>query len=256
MFDNTPFQHRLREGASLCGILNSVPSPLLVEMIGRAGFDWVILDLEHLLIPDDTLMHCLLAAQNSGCTALVRVPEVNAKLIGRVLDAGANGIVLPLVESAAQVEAAVAACRFPPLGRRGITGGRVTGFGQLPLSDYIHRVNEQILLVPMIESAAGLAALPEILAVEGVSMLLEGALDLALDLGLGPQPEHPEVQLALQQMAATCRQAGVPFVANPRTAEQRANWYRQGVRLFLAGEDRGLLFRALQQLRATTLNHD
>ena len=98
----------------------------------------------------------------------------------------------------------------------------------------------------MIESAAGLAALPEILALPGVAMILEGALGLALDLGLGPDPTHPRVWEALQPMAAACAAADVPFCANPRTSEQIRHWRGQGIKSFLAGEDRGLLLAALK----------
>lgn len=228
------------------GILNSLPAPLLCEMIGRAGYDFVVLDLEHLLVSPDQLQHAIRACEVVGCEPWVRVPEVDAKLIGRVLDAGARGIVIPRLESAAQAEAAVAAARFPPLGRRGITGGRVTGFGTLSLDEYIEAANRDIRIVPMIESVAGLQAIDAILAVPGVSLVMEGALDLALDMGLGPRPLHAEVWSALLHLAGRCAEAGIPFCANPRDAEQRAHWLAHGGPWLLAGEDRGLLQSALR----------
>lgn len=237
---------RLKRGEEVYGLLNSVPSPLLCEMIGYAGYHFVILDMEHLLRGGDELMHCLRACESAAVSPWVRVPEVDEKLIGRLLDAGAEAIVLPRVESAAEVARAIAAAQFPPLGRRGITGGRGTGFGTLPLAPYIELANRQAFIVPMIESAAGIEALPEILALPGVAMMLEGALDLALDLRLGPDPLHPDVWQALQGMAAACAAAGVAFCANPRTPEQQQYWRAQGIRSFLAGEDRGLLHNALK----------
>jgi 4-hydroxy-2-oxoheptanedioate aldolase len=229
------------------GILNSLPAPLLCEMIGRAGYSFAVLDLEHVLVSPDQLQHAIRACELGGCEPWVRVPEVDVKLIGRVLDAGAKGIVIPRLETAAQAQSAVSAARFPPLGRRGITGGRVTGFGAVSLGDYIERANREVRIVPMIESAAGITALPEILAVPGVSMLMEGALDLALDLGLGPEPLHAQVWAAVQQIADQCRLAGVPFCANPRSPEQRDYWRSRGIEWFLAGEDRGVLNDALRK---------
>jgi len=237
---------RLKQGGEVLGLLNSVPSPLLCEMIAAAGYQFAILDLEHLLRSGEDLMHCLRACESAGLAPWLRVPEVDEKLIGRALDAGVEAIVLPRVESAAEVERAIAAACFPPRGRRGISGGRVTGFGALALPDYIALANGEPRIVPMIESAAGLAALAEILALPGVAMILEGALDLALDLGVGPEPTHPQVWEALQSMAAACTAAGVPFCANPRTPEQIRHWRDLGVRSFLAGEDRGLLLSALK----------
>lgn len=246
MLRHSPVFSRLDRGEEVYGLLNSVPSPLLCEMIGYAGYHFVILDMEHLLRGGDELMHCLRACESAGVSPWVRLPEVDEKLIGRLLDAGAEALVLPRVESAAEVARAIAAAQFPPLGRRGITGGRSTGFGTLPLAQYIELANQQPFIVPMIESAAGINVLPEILALPGVSMLMEGALDLALDLQLGPDPLHPKVWQALQDMAAACAAAQVPFCANPRTHEQHQHWRAQGVRSFLAGEDRGLLHNALK----------
>ncbi|MBT2747403.1 MULTISPECIES: aldolase/citrate lyase family protein [unclassified Lysobacter] len=228
------------------GLLNSLPAPLLCEMIGRAGYDFIVLDLEHLLVSPDQLQHAIRACELGGCEPWVRVPEVDVKLIGRVLDAGAKGIVIPRLETVDEAMRAVSAARFPPLGRRGITGGRVTGFGQIGLDEYIETANRQIRVVPMIESAAGVAALSEILAVPGISMVMEGALDLALDLGLGPNPTHPDVWTALQRIAERCRAAGVAFCANPRNDEQREHWAKQDIAWWLAGEDRGVLQAALR----------
>ncbi|MEA9826740.1 aldolase/citrate lyase family protein [Xanthomonas campestris pv. raphani] len=229
------------------GVLNALPSVQLCELLGRIGYGFVVLDLEHVLRAPDELEHAIRACELSGCEAWVRVPEVDGKLIGRVLDAGARGIVIPRAESVAQIDDAIAAARFPPLGRRGITGGRVTGFGNVDLPTYIAQANRDIRIVPMIESAAGIAALPEILAVPGVALVMEGALDLALDLGLGPQPTHPQVWALLLQMDAQCRSAAVPFCPNPRTDAQRAHWLQQAeLRWLLAGEDRALIQRALR----------
>lgn len=228
------------------GILNSLPAPLLCEMIGSAGYDFIVLDLEHLLVSPDQLQHAIRACEVVDCEPWVRVPEVDAKLIGRVLDAGARGIVIPRLESASQAHAAVAAARFPPMGRRGITGGRVTGFGTVALADYIERSNRDIRIVPMIESVAGIDAIDEILAVPGVSLIMEGALDLALDMGVGPQPQHPDVWQALQRLADRCVANAIPFCANPRDAGQREHWLARGCDWLLAGEDRGLLQAALR----------
>ncbi len=236
------------------GLLNSLPAPLLCEMIGHAGYDFVVLDLEHQLVSPDQLQHAIRACELGGCAPWVRVPEVDAKLIGRVLDAGARGIVISRLESAEEAARAVAAARFPPLGRRGITGGRVTGFGKLPINDYIERANRDIHIAPMIESAAGIAALPEILAVPGISLVMEGAADLALDLGLGVQPMHPDVWTSIRKIAEHCRTAGTPFCANPRNDEQRDYWLAQNIQWLLAGEDRGLLQAALRSHVAALRN--
>jgi 4-hydroxy-2-oxoheptanedioate aldolase len=233
------------------GLLQSVSDPLLSEMIGSAGYDFVLLDLEHVLVSPGQLQHAIRACELGGCAPWVRVPEVDEKLIGRVLDAGARGIVVSRLETVEQAERAVAAARFPPCGRRGLTGGRVTGFGKTTLADYIERTNREIVVAPMIESAAGVRALPQILAVPGLSLVMEGAMDLALDLGLGPQPLHAEVWRQLLEIARCCDRAGIPFCPNPRNPEQLGHWAARDVCWMLAGEDRGLLLAALRDRAAT-----
>ena len=246
MIRTSPVFSLLQNGKSVYGMLNSLPSPMLCEMLAFAGYDFVILDLEHLLRSEEDLMHCIRACEAAGISPWLRLPHVDEKLIGRALDAGIEGIVLSRTESAAQVQRAIEATRFPPLGNRGITGGRITGFGRVPLPEYIELANCQTPIVPMIESRAGVDALGEILLLPGVGMIMEGALDLALDLDLGPDPLSPHVWQMLQGMADACLAAEVPFCANPRTAEQNAFWRARGVRSFLAGEDRGLLHNALK----------
>lgn len=244
--NNSPVFSRLHQGKNVYGLLNSLPSPLLCEMIAFAGYDFVILDMEHLLRSEDDIMHCIRACEAAGISPWLRIPQVDEKLIGRALDAGIEAIVISRCESAAQVRRALDAAFFPPLGKRGITGGRITGFGRLSLPEYIDLANRQTPIIPMIESAAGVEALDDILRLPGVGMIMEGALDLSLDLGLGPDPFNEQVWQILRSMAQACRAADVPFCANPRTPEQNATWRACGVRSFLAGEDRGLLFSALK----------
>ena len=246
MIKTSPVFSRLQDGKVVYGMLNSLPSPMLCEMLAFAGYDFVILDLEHLLRSEEDIMHCVRACEAAGISPWLRMAQVDEKLIGRALDAGIEAIVLSRTESVAQVQRAIEAAFFPPLGKRGMTGGRITGFGRLPLPEYIDLANRQTPIIPMIESRAGVDALGDILQLDGVGMIMEGALDLALDLGLGPDPLNPRVWQTLQGMADACLGAGVAFCANPRTVEQNVLWRARGVRSFLAGEDRGLLHNALK----------
>ncbi|WP_397448569.1 HpcH/HpaI aldolase/citrate lyase family protein [Pseudomonas sp. NA-150] len=246
MIKNSSVFSRLQQGENVYGLLNSLPSPLLCEMLASAGYDFLILDLEHSLRSEEDIMHCIRACEAAGISPWLRIPQVDPKLIGRALDAGIEAIVLSRTENAEQVQCAIDAAFFPPLGKRGISGGRMTGFGRISLPEYIDLANRQTPIIPMIESVAGVEALAEILQLPGIGMVMEGALDLSLDLNLGPDPLNPQVWQALQYMADACLSAGVPFCANPRTAEQNTLWRARGIRSFLAGEDRGLLHNALK----------
>lgn len=246
MLQTNQVKRKINAREPVFGILNSVPSPVICEMLAVAGYDFVILDTEHLLSTGSELEHAIRASECAGIAALVRVPGCDPALIARALDAGAQGIVIPRVGSLAQAREAMAAVRFPPLGRRGITGGRNTGFGTLGLNDYMEKANREILLALMIEDPEGLEALPQMLALPGIDLVMEGALDLSIAMGHGSDVQHPDVQAALRSMAAHCREADIPFCALPRQPGQYEAWRAAGVTTFLTGEDRGILFRQLK----------
>jgi len=246
MIKNNPIKTKLANKEEIFGILNSVPSAQITEMFAYAGYDFVILDTEHLLLSPETLAHAISAAQSVNLSVFVRVPTACPVAIGRALDAGAQGIVVARVSSLQAAQIAVAACHYPPLGTRGISGGKNTGFGTLPLSQYIRKANQEIMLTLMIEDLEGLNALPEIVQLSGIDMILEGALDLSLAMGHGVNFNHPEVQQSLVQMAELCLQSEITFCAIPRLPGQLSMWRQSGIHAFLAGEDRGVLFNALK----------
>lgn len=246
MIKNNPIKAKLAKHEEVFGILNSVPSAVITEMFAYAGYDFVILDTEHLLLSPETLEHAIRAAESVNLCVFVRVPTACPVAIGRALDAGAQGIVVSRVSSLQEAQIAVAASHYPPLGNRGISGGKNTGFGILKLSEYISKANQEIMLTLMIEDLEGVNALPDILKLSGVDMILEGALDLSLAMGHGVNFNHPEVQQSIFNMAELCLQTKITFCAIPRLPEQLSTWRERGIHAFLAGEDRGLLFKALK----------
>ena len=247
MLRHNKIKKKISNGEEVFGILNSVPSPLLCEMLGYAGYDFVILDTEHILAGPKDLEHAIRAAENAGLTPLVRIPSTDSALIARALDSGAQGIVIPRVSSVQQAADAVAAVRFPPMGKRGITGGRPTGFGTLALDDYMMLANREIMLILMIEDSDGCNTLPQILQLPGIDAILEGALDLSIAMGHGSQVQHPEVQSSIAKMAEDCASTNTIFCALPRQPEQIKTWRQKGIQMFLTGEDRGILFRQLKK---------
>lgn len=236
----------LGAGRPVFGLINSVPAPLLVEMLGYAGYDFVVLDLEHVGVNPETLENLVRAAECAGVTPLVRVPSARPELIMRVLDCGAQGVVVPHVGSAEEASIAVAASRYHPCGSRGIAGGRTTGFGTLGLQDYFALANSETLVAVMIEDRRGVVGVDAILSVAGIDLVIEGAVDLSQSCGVPGQAQHPEVQGAISHVAERCRAAGTPFCAIPRAEGQLEAWLRRGVRAFLVGDDRAVAFRALK----------
>ncbi|MCE9686861.1 aldolase/citrate lyase family protein [Shewanella sp. AS16] len=247
MLGTNSLKAKLAGNEVVFGMLNSVPTPVVIEMLACAGYDFVLLDTEHVLHGDENLAHCIRAAESAGITPLVRVADANPAVIGRLLDAGAQGIVVSRVTDVDTARLAIAASKYPPLGHRGISGGRNTGFGTLPLADYITLANRETFVGLMIEDPQGLAALGDMLQLGHIDMIFEGALDLSLAMGHGIDFGHAQVQQSLQDMAEHCARARVPFCAIPRLPGQKPKWQRQGVNAFLVGEDRGLIFKQFKQ---------
>ncbi|MDQ6421977.1 aldolase/citrate lyase family protein [Paenibacillus sp. LHD-117] len=246
MLQENRLKRKLRDGHPVFGLFCSIPSPVVVEMIGCADFDFVIIDTEHVLVNPETLENMIRAAEAVGITALVRVSELNPKEILRALDGGAQGIVVPSVESREQAQQIVRACRYYPLGTRSLNGGRPGAFGKHSLVAYMEKANEEIMVVPMIESRAGVERADEILSVPGVDMVLEGAADLSQSYGVPWQLREASVREGLLRAHAAAERNGVPFCAIPRASEDIEAWQERGVRAFVLGDERGIAFRALR----------
>jgi len=256
MLKTNAVRRKLREGQEVHGLFCSIPAPALVEMIGCAGYDFVILDSEHTLVDPEGLENLIRAAEAVGLTPFVRVPESDPGAILRALDAGAMGVVVPHIRSRSDVDSAVRAARYAPEGMRSLNGGRVPGFGLIDLTEYIRLANEEIMVVAMIEDAEGVEALPEVLAGGGVDLVLEGAADLSQSYGVPWQTRHPKVAEGLRRMHASCAEHGVPFCAIPRSREDHETWRRAGVSAFVLGEERGLAARALRRHLDEYRTHD
>lgn len=228
------------------GLLASMPTPASIELIGEAGFDFVVIDTEHVLINPETVENMIRTAERYDVTPLVRVPDADPKRILRLLDGGAQGIVLPQVEQARTLETAIRASRYAPEGMRSLNAGRPGAFGRHSLAEYVKQVNAEILVVAMIESAAGVERIDDILAVAGLDLVLEGAADLSQSLGVSWQTDHPAVREALGRTAEACLARGIPYCAFLRQGGLRARWQARGVNAFMLGDERGIAFRALQ----------
>lgn len=237
---------RLQSGQTVYGIICSIPSPAMIELIAEADYDFVIIDMEHVLVNPETLENMIRTAESYQLTPLMRVADFNPKTMLRLLDGGAQGIVLPMVECAEQVSQAAQACKYFPQGKRSLNAGRPGRFGKASLADYVAQANDEILLIAMIESVRGVENIDDILASGHLDMVLEGAADLSQSYGLPWQTAHPQIRYGLERCAQAAHRAGVTYCAIPRENDDHDTWLAQGVRAFVLGDERGTAFRALQ----------
>lgn len=234
------FRQRLQAGERLLGCWLSLGSPITTEVLGLAGFDWLLLDAEH--APNDvlSLVPQLMALKDSPSAPVVRPPWNDTVLIKRLLDAGFYNFLIPFVESAAQASAAVAATRYPPQGVRGVSvSQRSNRYGSVP--DYFQTINAQISVVVQIESRAAVASAAEIAAVDGIDCLFIGPGDLAAGYGHFGRPEHPEVQAAIAEVLAAARAAGKPTGILAAAEPDARRYLEQGLSFVAVGSDLGVL---------------
>lgn len=235
---------RLHRNDHLVGLFCSTPAPLCVELIAAAGYDFVLIDLEHSLIGPEQLAAMLLAARASHIASLVRVAAPHQVL--QALDAGAEGIVFPRIGSVQDARDAVRLCHFAPFGERGLNATWHSSYGRDDLATAMQALRAQTLVVAMIEDGAALEQAGAIAAVEGIDVLFEGAADLSQALGVAWQTRHPQVRAAVAQIRAAARQYGKTFCALPRAVEDMSMQDDVGHgAMVILGDDRGIARRAM-----------
>ena len=229
------FRARLQAGETVIGSFVNLGSPLTTEIMGIAGFDWLVLDLEHGAGGRDTTLGQLHAAR---VPVLVRVPSAASEELGWVLDFGAAGVVIPRVDGVAAAAAAVDRSRYSA--GRGLHGGvRAAGFGRD--AGYLGRADDERVVMVQIETPGALDEAAEIAALPGVDVLFLGPYDLGHALGLPPGPESPEMQSSAQAVATAAREAGkaaAVFLGEPGLA---ARYRELGFTLIASGSAAGLL---------------
>lgn len=201
-----PTRERWTAGGLCLGGWLSIPSPINAEVMAATGFDYCCVDMQHGFSDFSDLVPMFQAITTGSATPFVRVPENLSGHIGKALDAGAMGIIVPMVNSVEECEAAIAAGRYPPLGTRSFGPSRV---GAVEGPDYWERANQDVAIVPMIETVEALDALDDILAVDGLEAVYVGPADLSVSLGLPPRSEEPALQEALDAIVAACNRHGI-----------------------------------------------
>nr|WP_229779613.1 4-hydroxy-2-oxoheptanedioate aldolase [Deinococcus knuensis] len=244
---HNPLKAALARGEFQLGLWLALADPYSAEIIAGAGFDWLLIDGEH--APNDvrSTLLVLQALAAYPVTPIVRPPIGQTHLIKQYLDLGVQTLLVPMVESGAQARDLVAATRYPPRGVRGVGSAiaRASRWNAVP--DYLHRADEQVCLLVQVESVAGLAALDDILAVEGVDGVFIGPADLSASLGHLGNPAHPDVQAAILDAVRRTRAAG-KAAGILCTEAQVADYRAAGCTFIAAGVDTTLLARAARDL--------
>lgn len=240
------FRRALAEDRPAYGLWVTLESPSLTEMAVALGLDWVVVDAEHGSLDWKEIAEHIRAAVRSDTVVLVRIGERNTVLAKRALDIGADGIVIPWMETADQLREAIRDCRYPPQGRRGIGGERATVWGQC-LLEHATEANENVLVIPIIESVKAVAAVPDMCRVDGVEVFYFGPADFSASAGHRGQWEGPGVAGQILQLKEIIRAAGKHCGLLATSPENLVERRAQGFRMVGLGSDAGLLLRSLHE---------
>ena len=243
------FKRALKAGKAQIGLWSSLSSNYSVEVIAGAGFDWILLDSEHSPADLENLLAQLQAAAPYPTHPAVRVPWNDMVTIKRVLDIGAQTLLVPYVCTAAEARSAVAYTRYPPAGMRGVAGTtRATRFGRI--RDYARRAHEEICLLVQVETQAALDNIEAIAAVEGIDGIFIGPADLHASLGHTGEVANPQVKPLIDDAIRRIRKCGkAPGILTPNEADAR-RWLECGALFVAVGADVGILARGAEALAA------
>ncbi len=241
-----PFKVRLARGERLFGTLLTFGGTEVADLLAGAGFDWLFVDAEHgALDPRDVLVILQVVAGRTPC--LVRVPSLEEAWIKRVLDAGADGIIVPQVSTAEQAERAVRYAHYPPRGSRGLGTARANRYG-LGLAGQLERAREGVVVVIQAETTDAVRNIDSIARVPDIDAVFVGPYDLSASLGRPGEVQHPEVTAGIGRVAGACRAAGVRTGIFALTAAGLSTRPAEGFTLLAAGIDSALLGTAAARL--------
>lgn len=241
------FKRALREGRPQIGLWSVLANPTVAELLGASGFDWLLIDMEHAPNELPGVQAQLQALRGSATTPIVRPPWNDLVWVKRVLDLGAQTLLIPYVQTAEEAAQAVSSMRYPAAGRRGVAGGtRATQWGRI--RDYYKHAEEELCLLVQVESRQGLDNLDAIAATPGVDGVFIGPADLSADMGHLGNAQHPEVQAAIEDAVRRIRAKGKAAGILARGEGAGRKWLEAGCLFVAAGVDASLLAQAADGL--------
>lgn len=243
------FREKIRRGGVCLGAAVSFSDPAASEILCGAGLDFLWIDMEHTALSLDAVQAHIMAAELHGAAALVRVPSNEPVIIKQVLDLGASGIIIPMVQTAGKAHDAVAATRYPPEGVRGWGPRRASRYGRISGPTVAEAANRSVLVVVQIEHIDAVRNLDEILTVPGIDAIYFGTSDLALSMGLAPEAPHPSLDEAIATVIQKARQRGVCVGQSAEDdVDEALKLIANGVQMIAVGDDFRLLANSVDRL--------
>ena len=239
-------RNKLKSNEPIYGLWVTLESPSITEMAVSLGMDWVLIDAEHGHLDWKDISTHISAAMRSDTVVIVRIAERSTALSKRALDIGADGIMIPWMESVEEVEKAVSDCNYPPEGRRGIGGERATAWGQC-LKEHTAEANENVLVIPMIESIDAVPNVANMCKVYGVEIFFFGPADFSSTAGFRGQWEGPGIAEKILELKNTIKDAGKYCGVVSTSNQNLTDRLDQGFQMLAIGTDGGLMLRSIHE---------
>ena len=238
------FAQRLANGENLLGTIISINAPAVAELMSQRGFDWLFIDAEHGALPIDAVENLVRASHQP---VLVRIPNHAETSVKQALEVGAQGIIVPQVNSPDAARKIVDYAKYPPQGCRGVGVGRANGYG-MSLAEYLRVANDETVVIAQIEHADGVANVEDIVATPGLSAVLVGPNDLAASMNLLGQTEHPDVVAAIEKVRLAAQAQNLPLGIFHGDPVRAIEYGKQGFSLIACGVDSIIMGKAAQAL--------
>ena len=238
-----PVKKALKEGKTVYGtMIVEFRNSAVAQMLAVAGFDYFFIDMEHGTFGYETMSDIIRAGRLAGIVPIVRVSDCQYHLMSRPLDAGAMGLMIPRVESREQVEQIIQWTKYPPWGVRGC--GASTGHSDyegVKVKEFIEHANNEIIIIPQIESEKAVRNIDEIVSVKGVDAAVFGPNDLSISLGVPGETGHPKMVLAFERVIEACNKAGVASGLHVGSVDLVKKWKAKGMRFLCWSTDIGMI---------------
>ena len=247
------FKEKLN-GDGVVGVFSKTCDPGLIEVIGYAGADYVIIDLEHGPNSVESVQNLIRAAQIVGIMPIVRVKESCASVMGEVLDIGAGGIQVPQITSRAEAEAVMKRTKFAPMGERGVCRFvRAAKYSSKDRFEYFKDENEKVTIL-QIEGQEGINNIDDILTVEGIDVLFIGPYDLSQSVGIPGEIDNPIVEEKMLEIIEMCREKNITVGTFVDTQENAIKWKKLGVKYISYSVDMGIFYEAMTDIVKKVIN--
>ncbi len=252
-----PIKAALKAGKTVVGAgLGVAANPIVVRLLANAGYDFLFIDTEHNMIAPDNLLYIVQMARNCGISPIVRPTDLAYPLIANTLDMGADGLIVPRVETKEQAERLISYAKYPPMGQRGCGGLAFFDYKAEDWRQGIPWLNEQTLICTQVESTTAIANLEAVLSVPGIDVIVVGPQDLSISLGIPGQHSDPKEIAAIEKVIAICNKHNKPCGIVMGNGDLAKPWVEKGMRFVVAGSDASMIAqggaRNVQIVRAAT----